>query len=499
MFAVTANEEYGPKPHNYTIIQAFEWYSEGGGKHWKLLQNQIPRLAEMGITALWLPPVTKASGGDFTKGTDTVGYDIYDLWDLGEFDQKAGRRTKYGTKEELLALLQTANDHGLVCYIDAVLNHKFGADHTERFEAMPVRGDNRLQEIPPSRVIQGWTGFDFPGRNGKYSTMKWGYNDFTGVDHDDITNQDGIFRVMGPNKGWAWAVDSENRNYDFLMGADIDHSQPDVQKDLLDWGTWVVQETGHVGFRFDAIKHIDENFMAKFVAHVRENSGKDKLFCVGEFWKDSLDSLNAYLDKLGQQFSVFDTPLHYNFKEASDRGENFDLRGIWDGSLVSNNPVDAVTLVDNHENLINQQIGQSLQSWVQPWFKPLAYAMILLRPAGYPCVFWGDLYGCRAGNDGNIPNNPPAQPAITQLGDIIKARKLFAYGELKPENDYWDYPTCVGWEHAGEQWIDLLGWTTGEITIGNDGKAEFRCPSKSIAIWISKNAKGCEEFTARLN
>ncbi|KAG8973215.1 hypothetical protein FRC05_009077, partial [Tulasnella sp. 425] len=70
--------------------------------------------------------------------------------------------------------------------------------------------------------------------------------------------------------------------------------------------------------------------------------GKDKLFCVGEFWKDSLDSLNAYLDRLGQQFSVFDTPLHYNFKKASDWGENYDLRKIWDGSLVSNRPVDAV-------------------------------------------------------------------------------------------------------------------------------------------------------------
>ncbi|KIO30364.1 glycoside hydrolase family 13 protein [Tulasnella calospora MUT 4182] len=507
MFAVTANEEYGPKPHNYTILQAFEWYSEGGGKHWKSLQGQISRLAEMGITALWLPPVTKA----YSK--DSVGYDIYDLWDLGEFDQKAARPTKYGTKEDLLALLQETNDYGLVCYIDAVLNHKFGADRTERFEAMPVRRDNRLEDIPPSRVIEGYTGFDFPGRNGKYSTMKWGYDDFTGVDHDKITGWDGIFRVMGPNKGWAWAVDSENRNYDFLMGADLDQSNPDVAKDLFDWGTWVVQETGHVGFRFDAIKHIDENFMAKFVAHIRENSGKDKLFCVGD-----LESLNAYLDRLGQQFSVFDTPLHYNFKEASDRGENFDLRRIWDGSLVSNRPVDAVTLVDNHDT----QIGQSLQSWVQPWFKPLAYAMILLRPAGYPCVFWGDLYGCRAGNDDNIPNNPPAQPAITQLGDIIKARKLFSYGELKPENDYWDYATCVGWvrtgdqdhdgcavvlsngtmggcEHAGEQWIDLLGWTPGEITVGDDGKAEFRCPSKSIAIWISKNARGCEEFTDRLN
>lgn len=42
----------------------------------------------------------------------------------------------------------------LVSYIDAVLNHKFGADRTERFEAMPVRRDNRLQDIPPSRVIE---------------------------------------------------------------------------------------------------------------------------------------------------------------------------------------------------------------------------------------------------------------------------------------------------------------------------------------------------------
>ncbi|KAG9018168.1 hypothetical protein FRB90_012012 [Tulasnella sp. 427] len=511
MFATTANDAYGPKPHDYTILQAFEWYIEGGGKHWKTLKDQIPILAEMGITALWLPPATKASGGD------SVGYDIYDLWDLGEFSEKGrGPSTKYGTKEDLLDLIKTASDYGLVCYLDAVLNHKFGADFTERFEAMPVRRDNRMEDIPPSRVIEGWTGFNFPVRNGQYSSMKWHYNHFTGVDHDQATNQDGIFRVEGPNKGWAWAVDSENRNYDFLMGADLDHSNTEVYKDLFDWGTWVVQETGHVGFRFDAIKHIDETFIAKFVAHIRENSGKDKLFCVGEFWKDSLESLNNYLDRLDQQFSVFDTPLHYNFKEASDSYERFDLTRIWDGSLVSNRPVDAVTLVDNHD-------------WVQAWFKPLAYAMILLRPAGYPCVFWGDLYGCRAGNDGNIPNNPPAQQPIHGLGDIIKARKLFSYGELKPENDYWNHPNCVGWvrtgdqdhdgcavvlcngtqagtkvmyvgtDHAGEHWIDLLGWTPGEITIGNDGKAEFRCPSRSIGIWISKNARGCDEFLKKPN
>lgn len=38
------------------------------------------------------------------------------------------------------------------------------------------------------------------------------------------------------------------------VGADLDFSNPDVVQDVFDWGTWVVQETGHVGFRFDAIK-----------------------------------------------------------------------------------------------------------------------------------------------------------------------------------------------------------------------------------------------------
>ena len=31
--------------------------------------------------------------------------------------------------------------------------------------------------------------------------------------------------------------------------------------------------------------------------------------------------------------------------------------------------------------------GQSLESVVSPWFKPLAYAFILTRAEGYPSVF----------------------------------------------------------------------------------------------------------------
>ncbi len=36
------------------------------------------------------------------KGTPNDGYEVYDLFDLGEFDQKGTVRTKYGLKEEYL-------------------------------------------------------------------------------------------------------------------------------------------------------------------------------------------------------------------------------------------------------------------------------------------------------------------------------------------------------------------------------------------------------------
>jgi alpha-amylase len=66
------------------------------------------------------------------------------------------------------------------------------------------------------------------------------------------------------------------------------------------------------------------------------------MFAVGEFWKDSLWDINAYLNNLGTQFSVFDVPLHYNFKEASDSWNRFDLRTILNDTLVRSRPVDAV-------------------------------------------------------------------------------------------------------------------------------------------------------------
>jgi hypothetical protein len=45
----------------------------------------------------------------------------------GEFDQKGSVRTKYGTKEQLLKMMDACKKAGVQVYLDTVFNHKFGA------------------------------------------------------------------------------------------------------------------------------------------------------------------------------------------------------------------------------------------------------------------------------------------------------------------------------------------------------------------------------------
>ena len=58
--------------------------------------------------------------------------------------------------------------------------------------------------------------FNFDGRGDKYSSFKFNFNHFTGVDYDNKTGKKAIYRIEGDNKYWAEAVDSENKNYDYL-------------------------------------------------------------------------------------------------------------------------------------------------------------------------------------------------------------------------------------------------------------------------------------------
>ncbi|ESZ90427.1 glucan 1,4-alpha-maltohexaosidase [Sclerotinia borealis F-4128] len=494
-----------PTPENMTMLQAFEWYVPDDHKHWQRLHDAIPSLKATGIDNMWIPPACKAAS---QSGN---GYDVYDLYDLGEFDQKGGRGTKWGNKEELLKMVKKANEVGMGIYWDAVLNHKAGADHKEKCQAQEVDEEDRTKTISDPYEIDAWLGFDFPGRGQKFSKQKYHWYHFSGTDYNANNDQTAIYKILGDKtKDWANAddVDSEKGNYDYLMFADLDYGHPEVEQDVLNWGGWLGDQVSLKGIRFDAVKHFSEDFLRKFITLMNDKYGQGWFF-VGEFWKDSLDDMNKYLDRMGRKFSLFDAPLVYNFSKLS-KTEAGDLRTVFDNTLVQTSPVNSVTLVMNHDT----QPYQALEAPIEPFFKPLAYALILLRSSGYPCIFYGDLYGIR----GEHPFPPSCSGALPSL---ILARKLYAYGE---QVDYFDYPTCIGWVrygtwdrtagcavlmsnagpgekrmfvgegHAGERWTDVLGWGNGEVVIGGGGWAEFSCGQGSVSVWVDKEAEGRERL-----
>lgn len=491
---------------NGIMIQFFHWYSWEEGSLWNHLKAEAPKLAELGVTAVWLPPAFKG-----TDGINSRGYDIYDLYDLGEFDQKGTVQTRYGTKDEYLDCIKILQEHGITAIADIVLNHKSGGDEIEKVWVKKVNPENRNEFISDRFEIDAYTKFTFAGRNNQYSDFKWTSQCFSGVDYDAGNQESAIYSIQNEyGDGWEEVIDTEKGNFDFLMSCDIDYRNPAVRDEIKNWSKWYLENTGFNGIRLDAIKHISTKFINEFLDHM--HGLKNDLFVVGEYWAPGdLPLLKRYIEATNGRMSLFDASLHHNMYAASEQGKDYNMATIFDGSLVQEIPELAVTLIDNHDT----QPLQALEAPVNPWFKNLAYALILLREKGYPCVFYPDLYGATytdKGEDGN--NYEIYMPKCDALEGLLKLRKEVAFGF---QRDYFDHPNCIGWtregkldddktgcailmcngedgykhmeigaRHAGKAFYDYLGYIQEEVHIAENGWAEFRCKGGSVSVWVQR-------------
>jgi len=155
-------------------------------------------------------------------------------------------------------------------------------------------------------------------------------------------------------------------------------------------------------------------------------------------------------------------------------------------------------------------------SFVQVYagFKLQAYALILLRCQGLPCIFYGDLF----------PNRECYDPRIgKKLERLIRARKQFAYGST---TDYFQYRNCIGFVRSGDGerpgcvvvvrssfeknsafsgseyaeeiqmrvlqkrsygtvFRDFLGGDARSVRLSSDGWGTFPCPVGQVAVWIA--------------
>lgn len=486
---------------NGVIIQYFHWYYKGN--LWNEFTEKTEFLKELGITAAWLPPATKCN-----LGLDGRGYDVYDLYDLGEFDQKGGIPTRYGTKEEYINAIQKAHQQGIAVYSDIVLNHRMGGDEEENITVHEVNNEDRNQVTSDAFEALAGTKFTFPGRNRKYSDFIWDYQCFSGVDiiQKDGETLHGVFKIHN-DCGTEWTDDVSHQfgNYDYLMGADVEYRNPNVKQEMKNWIKWYLETTKADGLRLDALKHISSDFLKEWITYIKTELNPD-CFVLGEFWKDDAEKIRVFSDKMSDLIFCFDAPLHYNFFKASNEGKDYDLSQILEGSFLAQKPLFSVSFVENHDT----QELQALESAVKSWFKPIAYAIILLSEDAYPCIFYPDLFGAEYTDIVDGEEIKIIMPKIEMLPKLLKARQRFALGQ---QIRYFDQPDCIAWvrkgnndlfgcvtiisnneegfkeidlgkEHANSIFKDFLHNREEEIRTNEEGKAVYTVNPCSVSVWV---------------
>ena len=368
-----------------------------GVSWWRHATGQLPALSRLGVAAIWTPVPVK--GG---SGAQSMGYDPYDLYDLGAKDQKGTVATRFGTKAEYLAYVAAAHANGIRVYADVVLNHAGGADVAQENPLMARLGwddiadDNavpprhRPAGLSPGANLRSWTGFRPAGAGAPPGAGRFPRT----------------WRHFHPSE----IHPDRNEPYhkkEFAEDLCFEAENGYVARGLNAWGEWFRAQTGVDGYRLDAVKLVEPAFLDGFSARVRRQPAPSggPFFLVGEFWDTNQDLLSRFQAATRRQMSLFDFGLFYALWDMTEKPGAFDMRTLLSRRLPDR--ARAVSFVSNHDVDRFQPIARRKRI--------LPYA-ITLAMSGRPSVFHLDYFR---------PEDPALPPALRRL---VAVHNRFAVG-----------------------------------------------------------------------
>ncbi len=352
------------------MMQTFHWDCPREDKKefqwWNYIDEKIPSLAKTGFTSLWLPPIHKAAN----LFGPSMGYDPYDYYDLGEFDQRGGVPTWFGTRKELENVIESAHRHKVSVIADIVINHNSGADS---------------QEVNPITKQSRWTKFN--PKSGKFVRDWESFHPSTYESWDEMT---------------------------FGDMPDLSHRNPYVYAELLKLMRWLIEDICFDGFRYDFVKGYTASTITAIQEYRYMRDGRPFVpYGVAEFWDSAANTLNwvnhANFSN-SNPVDAFDFPLRELLKGLCDQ-YGFNLKSLVNGeSVLQKQPQNAVTFVENHDL---RDEGRPITN-----DKLLAYSYILTHE-GFPCVFWKDYYNFNLALEGT-PNG---------IAALVSAHEKYAGGD----------------------------------------------------------------------
>ena len=495
--AFTTTSTWANPWNGKVVLQAFWWDSWNANypQDWyTYLAKLAPRLRTLGIDGIWIPSPVKGN-----SGPNSMGYDVFDHYDLGDKDQKGTVATRFGTKDSLLRLVAVAHANGLEVYPDIVLNQVIGGE-----EDLNAPGD----KFKRFRYV-GFAGED----KGRWPKDHWNFH--PNPDHW-CTSGDICEQKFGPDVCYLDGSHGGGGNGQYMRDK------------AREWFVWLTKQVGADGFRFDAVKHFEPYVVEDLLYNAMGN--RVDYFSVGEF-VGSQQQEDEWVSQVQNRSGTFDFALRDALANIVEAGGFFDMGSL--PNYQQKNRLKTVPFINNHDTWRGafwdsepgsvshddrsgdwRQSGDELGPTIDP-DNPradVAYAAAFALD-GSPMVYYEDLFVNYASDRFKAdPNMLPTRPYLVNL--VWAHQKLnFKDGAYKVR--YQGSPDLLVIERSGhaliglndhgsqslEAWVqtdfaphtqlhDYSGATSLDLETDDHGWVKVAVPPMSYAVWGPSGVQG---------
>jgi alpha-amylase len=211
---------------------------------------------------------------------------------------------------------------------------------------------------------------------------------------------------------------------------DLDQSNPEVKKYLIDMAKWWIEQVGFDGYRLDTVRHVSKDFWKEFVAEIKKEY--PDFYFIGEVL-DGRTTFVADYQKAGLD-GLFDYPLYYMLNDVfkDDQPASRLIKMIQESHKCYTNPYLMGTILDTLDvprflDQINDMPEQRLK-------QGLAFMMTY---TGIPVMYYGTEIGLSGGadpenrRDMNWSIKSPLTDYVRKLSVIRKTNKALTYGNFQ--------------------------------------------------------------------